>query len=71
MVIINNFEEYQAFEGKEIGASNWHKIDQAQINRFADATIDHQWIQGRIGSNTLHFPFAVSSDMNFRKLKSN
>ena len=21
--------------------------------------IDHQWIQGRIGSNTLHFPFAV------------
>ena len=44
MVIINNFEEYQAFEGKEIGASDWHKIDQAQINRFADATIDHQWI---------------------------
>ena len=33
--------------------------------------IDHQWIQGRIGSNTLHFPFAVSSDMKFRKLKSN
>jgi len=44
MVIINNFEEYQAFEGKVIGASNWHKIDQQQINRFADATLDHQWI---------------------------
>lgn len=44
MVIINNFEEYKAFEGKEIGVSQWHKIDQEQINRFADATIDHQWI---------------------------
>ncbi|WP_333663640.1 MaoC family dehydratase [Chishuiella changwenlii] len=44
MVIINNFEEYKAFEGKEIGVSQWHLIDQAQINRFADATIDHQWI---------------------------
>lgn len=44
MVIINNFEEYQAFEGKVIGVSGWHKIDQEQINRFADATFDHQWI---------------------------
>ena len=44
MVIINNFEEYKAFEGKEIGVSDWHTITQEQINRFADATIDHQWI---------------------------
>lgn len=44
MVIINNFEEYKAFEGQAIGASDWHKIDQAQINKFADATLDHQWI---------------------------
>jgi len=44
MVIINNFEEYQAFEGKEIGVSNWHKFIQKQINQFADATLDHQWI---------------------------
>jgi len=44
MLIINNFEEYQSHLGKELGASNWHKIDQAQINKFADATLDHQWI---------------------------
>ena len=44
MVIINNFDEYKAFEGKEIGVSDWHTITQEQINRFADATIDHQWI---------------------------
>ncbi len=44
MVIINNFEKYTTYLGKEIGVSNWHKIDQEQINKFADATLDHQWI---------------------------
>ncbi|ERJ57497.1 MaoC family dehydratase [Sphingobacterium paucimobilis] len=44
MVVINNYEEYKSFEGKQLGSSNWHKIDQEQINRFADATLDHQWI---------------------------
>jgi len=44
MVIINSFEEYKAFEGKLIGVSDWHTIDQGQINKFADATLDHQWI---------------------------
>ena len=44
MIIINNLEEYQTHLGKEIGVSNWHKIDQEQINKFADATLDHQWI---------------------------
>ncbi|UKB81201.1 MaoC family dehydratase [Chryseobacterium sp. MEBOG07] len=44
MIIINSFNEYKALEGQIIGASAWHKIDQAQIDRFADATLDYQWI---------------------------
>lgn len=44
MLVINNFEEYKSYLGKELGSSNWHQIDQTQINRFADATLDHQWI---------------------------
>lgn len=44
MLIINTFEEYKSYLGKELGLSNWHKIDQQQINKFADATLDHQWI---------------------------
>lgn len=44
MVIINNFEDYKSHEGKVLGVSQWHKIDQQQIDRFADATLDHQWI---------------------------
>jgi acyl dehydratase len=30
--------------GKHLGHSDWHTVDQDQINRFADATGDHQWI---------------------------
>jgi acyl dehydratase len=32
------------FEGKEEGTSDWHQIDQAQINLFGDATLDRQFI---------------------------
>ncbi len=44
MVVITNFEEYKSYEGKVVGVSDWHRIDQQQINTFADATLDHQWI---------------------------
>lgn len=44
MLVIRNFEEYKSYLGKEIGVSKWHKIDQHQIDKFADATLDHQWI---------------------------
>jgi acyl dehydratase len=30
--------------GKEIGISEWLLVDQAMIDRFADATLDHQFI---------------------------
>ncbi|HEY4327047.1 MAG TPA: MaoC family dehydratase [Mucilaginibacter sp.] len=44
MVIIRNYTEFEALLGKEIGISGWHTITQLQINQFAEATIDHQWI---------------------------
>ncbi len=36
--------ELKAFEGKEAGPSAWHEVTQAQVQLFADATGDHQWI---------------------------
>ncbi|HEX4725792.1 MAG TPA: MaoC family dehydratase [Pseudonocardiaceae bacterium] len=30
--------------GTSLGASNWHLMDQPTIDRFAEATFDHQWI---------------------------
>jgi acyl dehydratase len=32
------------FVGKELGVSDWLTVDQERIDRFADATGDHQWI---------------------------
>jgi acyl dehydratase len=43
-VIINSHEEFEKYLGKEIGASEYLTITQEQINKFADATLDHQWI---------------------------
>lgn len=36
--------DYQAKQGQLIGTSEWILIDQAMIDRFADATGDHQFI---------------------------
>ena len=30
--------------GQHIGYSDWHEVTQEQVNLFADATGDHQWI---------------------------
>lgn len=43
-VIINNYEEFEAFLGKEIGVSEYVQITQDQIDKFAEATMDYQWI---------------------------
>ena len=43
-LIINNHAEFEAYLGKVMGESEWHCIKQDQINKFADATLDHQWI---------------------------
>ena len=37
-------DELRAMKGKEIGTSEWHLVTQEEINKFADATHDHQWI---------------------------
>jgi acyl dehydratase len=44
MVIIRNHGEFEAYLGKELGVSGLHAITQQQINQFAEATSDHQWI---------------------------
>ena len=43
-LVINNFEEFAEYTGKELGRSDYLRITQEQINQFADATLDHQWI---------------------------
>jgi acyl dehydratase len=44
MLKIGSHAEFEQYLGQELGVSDWHTIDQHQINQFADATLDHQWI---------------------------
>lgn len=43
-VIINSYEDFEKWLGKELGASEYIEMNQERINLFADATLDHQWI---------------------------
>ena len=43
-LVINSYDEFAAYDGKELGCSDWLLVDQDRINLFADATLDHQWI---------------------------
>lgn len=48
--------------GQELGVSSWRAIEQDRIDRFADATDDHQWIhvdrarasEGPFGTTVAH-----------------
>jgi len=54
--------ELEQAEELDLGASDWTTLDQARIERFAEATHDHQWIhvdpemakQGPFGTTVAH-----------------
>lgn len=43
-LIIPDIASLDRFEGHDLGTTEWRRIDQAQIDAFATATGDHQWI---------------------------
>lgn len=44
MRVIASFAEMRSLVGEEIGVGEWVEVSQARIDRFAEATDDHQWI---------------------------
>src|ERR687888_1206396 len=44
MIELERPADLAQYVGKEIGVSDWFAVDQAIIDKFADATGDHQWI---------------------------
>jgi acyl dehydratase len=60
--------ELEAAEDLDLGASDWETIDQNQIDQFAEATHDHQWIhvdpdmaaQGPFGTTVAHGYLSLS-----------
>ena len=44
MKILQTLSELASLVGQEVAISNWITITQEQVNQFAQATGDHQWI---------------------------
>jgi len=44
MTAVESIDALSAWVGREVACSDWLTIDQARIQRFADATGDQQWI---------------------------
>ena len=43
-LVINSYDEFASYLGKPLGTSDWLEIPQERINKFAEATLDYQWI---------------------------
>ena len=56
-LIINNYDEFASYLGKNLGASEWVELPQERINQFADATLDHQWIHVDTERAAVESPF--------------
>jgi acyl dehydratase len=41
---IDGINGLEKLVGEHLGYSEWHQVTQEQVNLFADATGDHQWI---------------------------
>ena len=41
---VRGLDELDLLAGQEVGASAWLTVTQELVDRFADATFDHQWI---------------------------
>ena len=42
--VINGLDELKSKVGQELGVSDWHDVTQQEVDAFAEATGDHQWI---------------------------
>lgn len=43
-LVINSYEEFEKYVGKQLGTSDYVDVSQDRINCFAEATLDNQWI---------------------------
>lgn len=61
-------EQIKARMGEELGVTDWFQMDQDRIRKFADCTLDHQWIhvdpdaaaKGPFGKTIAHGYLVVS-----------
>jgi len=55
--VVPSVAALKSFVGKKLGASDWVTVSQEQIDAFADATGDHQWIHVDVERARRESPF--------------
>ncbi|THT96443.1 MaoC family dehydratase [Lampropedia puyangensis] len=68
MKTFKTYSELSALKGQEVAVTAWREVTQEQINLFAQATDDHQWIhvdteraaKGPFGTTVAHGFFTLS-----------
>ncbi len=58
--IIDGIDGLKAKVGEHLGYSDWVEITQEQVNKFADATGDHQWIHVDVERAKKESPFGTT-----------
>jgi acyl dehydratase len=58
--IIASIQDFEQNVGKELGTSEYMVISQKQINQFAEATLDHQWIHVDAERAQLESPYKTT-----------
>ena len=59
-IVVNSFDELEQYVGNELGVSDYITISQDQINLFADATLDHQWIHVDTERSKIESPYKTT-----------
>ncbi|PLP98629.1 MaoC family dehydratase [Cupriavidus pauculus] len=59
MRTIASLEELESLQGQEVAVSDWSEITQQQVNLFAEATGDHQWIHVDVERAKRESPFGA------------
>ena len=60
MRVIAGFDELESLVGTELGASAWLTITQEMVDRFADVTLDHQWIHVDVDRAARESPYGTT-----------
>ena len=65
---ITSLEELYSLTGQEVGVSDWLEVTQDNINLFADATGDHQWIHIDVERAKTESPYGTTIAHGFLTL---
>jgi acyl dehydratase len=71
--VFSSIDELTSAVGADLGATDWITVTQEQVDKFADATLDHQWIhtdterarQGPFGGPIAHGYLTLSLASHF------